>query len=83
MGRCCRVSARCAAGAGGAARPQSDPGERRGTSQAVGGPDHLRAGAASAQKNVHVSDFHDEREYIVDRRYLNAVTGKLAGLPDA
>ncbi len=41
------------------------------------------ARAASAQKNVHVSDFHDEREYIVDRRYLNAVTGKLAGLPDA
>jgi hypothetical protein len=32
------ASARCAARAGGAARSQSDPGGRRGTSQAVGGP---------------------------------------------
>jgi hypothetical protein len=24
--------------------------------------------------DVHISEFHDEREYIVDRRYLNAVT---------
>jgi len=62
------------AGAGGAARPCATQEAGAGRCKCRG---RERTEECSRQR------FHDEREYIVDRRYLNAVTGRLTGLPDA